>query len=94
MVKLRLKRIGKKHYPIYRIVAADARAPRDGRFIEELGTYNPHNKEVKINEEKVLKWLSDGAIATDTVKNLMSQQGILKTFHDAKTQAKKTKSVK
>ncbi len=94
MVKLRLKRIGKKHHPIYRIVAADARAPRDGRFIEELGIYNPHNKEVKINAEKALKWLADGAIATDTVKNLMSQQGILKTFHDSKTTTKKTPSAK
>ncbi len=94
MVKLRLKRIGKKHYPVYRIVAADARAPRDGRFIEELGLYNPHNKEVKLNEEKILKWLSNGAIATDTVKTLMTQQGILKTFHESKANAKKAKATK
>ncbi len=89
MVKLRLKRVGKKHYPVYRIVAADARAPRDGRFIEEFGTYNPHIKEVKINQEKALKWLNDGAIATDTVKNLMSQEGILKIFHDSKNKTTK-----
>lgn len=85
-VKLRLKRMGAKKRPFYRIVAADSRSPRDGRFIEIVGTYNPimEPAEVKINEEVALKWLNDGAIPTDTVRDLLSKQGIMKKFHESK----------
>ena len=85
-VKLRLKRMGAKKRPFYRIVAADSRSPRDGRFIEVVGTYNPimEPAEVKVNEEVALKWLNDGAIPTDTVRDLLSKQGIMKKFHESK----------
>ncbi len=77
-VKLRLKRMGSKQRPFYRIVAADSRSPRDGRFIETVGTYEPIYKEnnIKVDEEKALKWLNNGAIPTDTVKNLLSKSGV------------------
>lgn len=82
-VKLRLKRIGAKKRPFYRIVAADSRSPRDGRFIELLGTYNPivSPAEVKIDEEVALKWLRVGAEPTDTVRNMLKTQGIIAKFH-------------
>ncbi|MGI6712590.1 MAG: 30S ribosomal protein S16 [Bacillota bacterium] len=78
--KIRLKRMGAKKVPFYRVVVADARSPRDGRFIEEIGYYNPvkQPEEVKINEERALKWLRDGAIPSDTVKALFRKTGILK----------------
>ncbi|MBN0919283.1 30S ribosomal protein S16 [[Mycoplasma] gypis] len=71
MVKLRLKRNGKKFNAIYKIVAADSRSPRDGRFIEEVGFYNPHSKEVVLNKEALTKWLNQGAQPTDTVRTLL-----------------------
>jgi len=79
MVKIRLKRMGAHKRPFYRVVAADARAPRDGRFIEEIGYYNPMTEpaEIKIDEEKAKKWLGNGAQPTDTVKRLFKQSGIL-----------------
>ncbi len=85
-VKLRMKRMGSKRAPFYRIVAADSRAPRDGRSIETIGTYNPVAKteEIKINEELALKWLHNGAQPTDTVRDLLSSQGIMKKFHESK----------
>lgn len=85
-VKIRMKRMGSKRNPFYRLVVADSRAPRDGRIIEQVGTYNPVSKpaEVKINEELVMKWLRDGAKPSDTVKNLLSKEGIIKKFHDEK----------
>lgn len=73
MVKLRLKRMGSKYNAFYRIVAADARAPRDGKFIEEIGFYNPHTKEVKVNETLKNKWLSQGAVPSETVKKLFTK---------------------
>ena len=81
-VKLRLKRMGAKKRPFYRIVAADSRVKRDGKDIELVGTYNPVTEpaEVKINEEVALKWLNNGAIPTDTVRDLLSKQGIMKKF--------------
>lgn len=87
-VKIRLKRMGAKKAPFYRVVVADSRAPRDGRFIEEIGTYNPvaQPAQIAINEEKALKWLSTGAQPTDTVKNLFSKEGIMQKFHEAKRQ--------
>jgi small subunit ribosomal protein S16 len=85
-VKIRLKRMGAKKSPFYRIVVADSRSPRDGRYIEIVGTYNPVSQpaEVKINEELVLKWMQDGAKPSDTVRNLLSKQGIMEKFHNAK----------
>ena len=85
-VKLRLKRMGAKKRPFYRIVAADSRAPRDGRFIEILGFYNPRTNpaEVIIDEEKVLKWLNNGAQPSDTVRSILSKEGIMKKFHEQK----------
>ena len=85
-VKIRLKRIGAKKAPFYRIVVADSRSPRDGRQIETVGTYNPLTKpaELKINEELALKWLQNGAQPSDTVRNLFSDQGIMEKFHNAK----------
>ncbi len=89
-VKLRLKRMGAKKDPFYRIVAADSRSPRDGRFIEAIGYYNPTTvpEEVKINHELAMKWLSQGAIPSDTVRNLFSKAGIMKQFHDSKLGSK------
>lgn len=86
-VKLRLLRMGAKKAPFYRIVAADSRAPRDGRFIELLGTYDPRANPAKvtIKEEEVLKWLNNGAQPSDTVKNLLSKEGIIKKFADSKS---------
>ncbi|HEX5564935.1 MAG TPA: 30S ribosomal protein S16 [Sporosarcina sp.] len=85
-VKIRLKRMGAKKTPFYRIVVADSRSPRDGRQIETVGTYNPLTKpaEVKIDEELALKWLQNGAKPSDTVRNLFSEQGIMEKFHNAK----------
>ena len=73
-VKMRLRRMGAKKAPFYRIVVADSRSPRDGKFIEEIGYYNPLTEpvEVKVNEEKVSQWLSNGAQPTETVKRLLT----------------------
>ncbi len=93
-VKLRLKRMGSKQKPFYRIVAADSRSPRDGRFIETIGTYNPIKGAdvLTIDEEKALKWLNNGAIPTDTVKNLFTQKGINAKYAESK--AKKSTKAK
>ncbi|WP_295755073.1 30S ribosomal protein S16 [Holdemanella biformis] len=87
MVKLRLKRMGKKGAPFYRIVAADSRSPRDGRFIEQIGTYNPSKAENKVTLDKELtkKWLNNGAQPTDTVRSILSHEGVLKEMHEAKS---------
>ncbi|MFC0301449.1 30S ribosomal protein S16 [Virgibacillus soli] len=87
-VKIRLKRMGSKRNPFYRIVVADSRSPRDGRSIEQIGTYNPvvDPVEIKIDEEKALKWMTNGAQPSDTVRNLFSKQGIMKKFHDQKNE--------
>ncbi len=78
-VKMRLRRMGAKKAPFYRVVVADSRYPRDGRFIEEIGTYNPLTSpsEIKIDAEKAQKWLSNGAQPTDTVKGLLKKSGII-----------------
>lgn len=78
MVKMRLKRMGSKGAPFYRIVVADSRYPRDGRFIEEVGTYDPTKDPsvIKIDQEVAQKWLSQGAQPTDTVKKLLKIAGI------------------
>ena len=79
-VKIRLRRMGAKKAPFYRIVVADARSPRDGRFIDEVGYYNPMTNpaDVKIDSEKVAKWLADGAQPTETVKTLLAKNGLIK----------------
>ena len=78
-VKMRLKRMGRKKRPFYRVVVADSRAPRDGAFIDEIGTYDPMKSEdnIKIDAEKAKKWLGNGAQPTDTVKNLLKKSGIV-----------------
>jgi small subunit ribosomal protein S16 len=85
-VKIRLKRMGAHKSPFYRLVVADSRSPRDGRSIEEIGTYNPLTKPalVKIDEEKALQWLHNGAKPSDTVRNLFSNAGIMMKFHESK----------
>jgi small subunit ribosomal protein S16 len=77
-VKIRLKRIGAKKAPFYRVVVADSRYPRDGRFIEEIGYYNPLTNpvEIKIDSEKAQKWINNGAQPTETVKSLLKKAGI------------------
>ena len=77
MVKIRLTRTGKTHSACYRIVVADQRAPRDGRFIEEIGFYNPNSKELKVNEEAAKKWLANGAQPSDTTKALLKKAGVI-----------------
>lgn len=79
MVKIRLKRIGAKKAPFYRVVVADSRSPRDGKFIEEIGTYDPMKDPsvFTVDADKVKSWISKGAQATDTVKALLKKNGIL-----------------
>ena len=78
-VKIRLRRMGAKRAPFYRIVVADSRYPRDGRFIEEIGTYNPvaTPTEVKVDAEKAKQWIANGAQPTDTVKAILKKEGVL-----------------
>lgn len=92
-VKMRLTRLGDKKSPFYRVIVADSRAPRDGKFIDVVGTYNPLTQpaEVKLDEEKAKKWLSSGAQPTDTVKGLLIGAGIIT---DAKKAPAKTKATK
>lgn len=93
MVKIRLTRMGDKKSPFYRIIVADSRAPRDGKFIDIVGTYNPLTQpaEIKIDQEKAKKWLSNGAVPTDTVKAMFVNAGIIE---NAKKAPAKTKAVK
>lgn len=78
--------MGSKKRPFYRIVVADSRSPRDGRFIETVGTYNPliEPAEVKLEEETIMQWLNNGAQPSDTVRNILSKAGVMKKFHDEK----------
>ncbi len=78
-VKIRLRRMGAKKAPFYRVVVADSRYPRDGRFIEEIGYYNPMTEpvEIKLDADKAKKWISNGAQPTDTVKAIFKKEGIL-----------------
>ena len=89
-VKLRLKRMGSKQKPFYRVIAADSRSPRDGRFIETVGTYDPIKKDnnVTIDEEKALKWLNNGAQPTDTVKSLLTKTGVWAKYKTTKKEGK------
>ncbi len=81
-VKIRLMRMGAKKRPHYRIVATDSRRPRDGKYLELIGTYDPISADgqVKIDEEKALKWLNNGATPSDTVRSLLSKEGIMEKF--------------
>lgn len=85
-VKIRLRRMGAKKKPFYRIVVADSRSPRDGKFIEEIGYYNPVSepKEIKIDDEKAIKWLSTGAKPTDTVSTLFKNNGVYEKLEESK----------
>ena len=85
-VKIRMRRMGSKRKPFYRIVVADSRMPRDGRFIEEVGYYNPltNPDEVKLEEDKIFEWLEKGAQPSDTVISLLSKAGLMTRYHDAK----------
>jgi small subunit ribosomal protein S16 len=85
-VKIRLTRMGSKKKPFYRINVADSRTPRDGRFIETVGTYNPllTDNQVTLKEERIMEWLNNGAQPSDTVRTILSNAGIMKKFHEAK----------
>lgn len=88
-VKIRLTRMGAKKRPTYRIVATDSRRPRDGEYLELIGTYSPVGEcQVNIKEEVALKWLNEGAQPTDTVRNLFSKEGIMKKYADSKKKDK------
>ncbi|KRK74699.1 30S ribosomal protein S16 [Companilactobacillus alimentarius DSM 20249] len=85
-VKIRMKRMGSKLRPFYRLVVADSRSPRDGRFIEQVGYYNPISQpeEIKLDDDKIVEWLNKGAQPSDTVRHLLKQHGIMQKFHESK----------
>ena len=90
-VKLRLTRVGRTHEPHYRIVASDSRSPRDGRFIEQIGQYDPKKsiKEAILYRELAIKWLNQGAQVSDTVRAIFSAHGLMEEFHNLKLKDKK-----
>ncbi|HBQ96046.1 MAG: 30S ribosomal protein S16 [Firmicutes bacterium] len=92
MVKIRLRRMGAKKHPFYRVVVADARSPRDGKFLEEIGYYDPTKNPavVKIDEEKAVRWIQNGAQPTDTARSLLRRTGILRKVHELKQLNKKS----
>jgi len=89
-VKIRLKRVGKKKAPSYRVVVADSRSPRDGRIIENIGWYNPRVEpsEIHIDEEKAIGWLKNGAQPTESVASLLKRSGIAERFEQSKSTSK------
>ena len=91
MVRIRLRRVGRKKTPLYRIVVADSRSPRDGRFIETIGQYNPRIAEggLKVEVDRANYWLDVGAQPSDTVRSLLRRAGVLKARHTARVAAKK-----
>ena len=94
MLKIRLTRKGDKKAPFYRIIVADSRSPRDGRFVDQVGTYNPltNPAEIKVDAEKVKQWIANGAQPTDTVRAILANEGIIeKKVMPAKTNAVKKK---
>ena len=95
-VKLRLKRMGAKQKPFYRIIVADSRSPRDGRFIETVGTYDPikATDNITVKEDRVTYWLDNGAQPTDTVKNLLSKSGVWATYKNSKVKKASKKATK
>ncbi len=84
MVKIRLTRTGRHFDPTYRMVVADSRYARDGRFIEQVGFYDPITDEIKLDEEKIMSWLNKGAQVSDTVKSILSKHGIIAKFTASK----------
>ena len=94
-VKIRLTRTGRKKLPSYRVVVADSQAPRDGRFIELVGTYDPKQNPAgfQIEEKAALRWLHKGALPTETVRSLMRRSGLWKKFQDEKREKKEKKAV-
>jgi len=86
MIKIRLKRMGAKKAPFYRVVVADSRSPRDGKVLENLGTYNPLTGEINIDNEKSLIWLNNGAQPTDTARNILSKAKVMEQYHNSKIQ--------
>ena len=90
-VRIRLTRVGRKKDPSYRVVVADSRSARDGRFIEILGHYRPLTSpvDIKVDKDRVLKWLKDGAVPSDTVRSILRKEGILKEFHEVRKPAPK-----
>lgn len=84
MVKIRLTRMGRHFDPCYRIVVADSHYARDGRFIEQVGFYNPMQNEIKLDEEKILSWLAKGAQPSDTVRSILSKNGIIAKYAASK----------
>ena len=86
-VRIRLRRMGARKQPFYRVVVADSRSPRDGRFLDTIGTYNPRTEpaEIRIDREKALAWLEKGAEPTDTARSLLSRVGIWQRFRSART---------
>jgi small subunit ribosomal protein S16 len=93
-VRIRLARVGRKKNPAYRVVVADSHKPRDGRFIEILGYYQPVNAEAKVEVDgaRAVKWMMDGAQPSDTVKSIFRRAGIMKQFHEARKPAPQTKA--
>ena len=89
-VKLRLKRMGSKQKPFYRIIVADSRSPRDGRFIATVGTYNPllADNKYSVKEEEIITWLKNGAQPTDTVRSILSNKGIMAKYANSKKEGK------
>ena len=88
-VRIRLRRMGAKKQPFYRIVVADSRSPRDGRFLDTIGTYNPRTEPaaIELDREKVLHWLGEGAMPTDSARSLLSQAGIWQEFRTGRAPA-------
>lgn len=86
MVKIRLRRMGAKKRPFYRVVVADSRSPRDGKFLDEIGYYDPTRDPavIHIDAEKAMRWLSHGAQPTDTTRSLLRKAGVLKAMHEAR----------
>ncbi len=93
-VKLRLTRMGSKKRPFYRIVAMDSRKQRDGNYIDLIGTYNPLNGEVNVKRELAINWLKNGAIPSETVRNIFKKEGINKEFHELKRKESSSKENK
>jgi small subunit ribosomal protein S16 len=91
MVRIRLRRVGRKKTPVYRIVVADVRSPRDGRFIETIGHYNPRQAEggLEVNTERADYWLDVGAQPSDTVRSLLRKAGVLKLRHERRAGARR-----
>ena len=94
-VKIRLRRVGKKKKPAYRLVVTDSQSPRDGRFIEIVGIYQPLTEPVvtKVNGERVLYWLKNGAKPSDTVRSILAKSGIMRQFAESKQSIKKESKI-